>query len=1237
MPSIESIQSRLTEIDASTFQRLGDDYFTLCSEIKYKEIKPIGLSPGKRAPKTGTPDTLIILENEKYILVEYTTKKRNEKKSEYIKKLKDDLIKCQNPKKTGIQLKDVRQIILASSHLITIKDRKEILSVLKSKHTTVTFCDLDFWAKEIRRNSFLASNYLNLPLESNQVLGIEEFIREYERGGISTPLSNKFLHRSSELQAAESSIKENVVYVLSGPPGVGKTKLALEAITKHKTEHPDTLVLCLKDKGSFTLDDIRTHFFQHKSYLIFIDDANRCARILDLVINSILEGMTIRLVLTVREYAQHEIESVLIRFKPKIDKIKPFEDNEIIDILRTVANFSRSAINKILSIALGNPRIALMAARVANETQTLKSIANATEIFDQYFGNIVKDKQTFSAVEHLKCLGILSVFRAIDLSSDEANRILQSFQISSHEFWESANELEDIEFVEIDGDLIRITEQNLQAYSFYKAFLLEKRLSIATLLNDFFSKHSNRIKDIIVSANNTFDYENIREKTISSLLNRLKLIKDEGEKILFLECFWFYCPNQTFQFAKRHIENLPFETSEEQEKIDSIHLTSKHFRLLIHFLDYNNENFLPALELLIEFVKRSPNHFQQLVEIVNGRLTYSEDSYPKYQKQEKYLKLLVKHWNKDQLYRRLFVSTANQFLYSKFTISVPTHKRNSISLAQHSAPLNASLKKQRKLIWSQINEKFESNPFEFTRIVTHYAEYRIDLIKTFVSYDAPFLSKIVLNKYDPSNLVQLLGAARVRELVSKLRIGTNLGSEIKTRLLSSKLYKHYTILSWNHDPLRLEYKGDYEKFAEYKSKLVIDSFNHLPIDEVEQLVNDVHTWCPQIGDHYSNGILASIDILGNHFISTTDIPKAWKILDVVTQAENSLNFVPYRVIESISRMPELHEPYLAFFNKYKFRSEVTWFGTFISGLPEDRVLENHKELLQRLIARQNQRFYFDFAWITSLCKTFEESPRDLLTQFLKMWRKSEIQVSFPREFFIESEHLNIPNDLLEDAYIMQYLINDTFDFRGESFKVLIEKDDRFLIKFCRAVFGVKEFRGSKDASFIKGLIGHPRLEILATQFLDYLSANSHLYSADFYTVLKEVFAGSNLDFKGFVVGYLSKNARKISKAKIVMETVDEVWSGHVTEFLRIFLKHNSKLDDFKKMNWSMTGGFFAARTNISEIYLSKWKAIENVMKEFESVKYLEHKLFVEEMVQYSEQRALQESKELFLKRSFYDD
>lgn len=41
MPSIESIEHKLFQLDATTFQRLGDDYFSQCANVKYNEFRPV--------------------------------------------------------------------------------------------------------------------------------------------------------------------------------------------------------------------------------------------------------------------------------------------------------------------------------------------------------------------------------------------------------------------------------------------------------------------------------------------------------------------------------------------------------------------------------------------------------------------------------------------------------------------------------------------------------------------------------------------------------------------------------------------------------------------------------------------------------------------------------------------------------------------------------------------------------------------------------------------------------------------------------------------------------------------------------------------------------------------------------------------------------------------------------------------------------------------------------------------
>lgn len=88
MSSIETIEHKLIQLDASTFQRLGDDYFLQCANVKYKEFRPVGLAPGQRAPRKGTPDTLIELQSGKYVLVEYTTKERAKRKLRFLRSLR---------------------------------------------------------------------------------------------------------------------------------------------------------------------------------------------------------------------------------------------------------------------------------------------------------------------------------------------------------------------------------------------------------------------------------------------------------------------------------------------------------------------------------------------------------------------------------------------------------------------------------------------------------------------------------------------------------------------------------------------------------------------------------------------------------------------------------------------------------------------------------------------------------------------------------------------------------------------------------------------------------------------------------------------------------------------------------------------------------------------------------------------------------------------------------------------
>ena len=71
---------------------------------------------------------------------------------------------------------------------------------------------------------------------------------------------------------------------MTGPSGIGKTRLALEVCRKKDKE--EVKVYCIKSNGNLLYEDIKYYISDPGKYLIFFDDANMVAS-LDNVLNTI--------------------------------------------------------------------------------------------------------------------------------------------------------------------------------------------------------------------------------------------------------------------------------------------------------------------------------------------------------------------------------------------------------------------------------------------------------------------------------------------------------------------------------------------------------------------------------------------------------------------------------------------------------------------------------------------------------------------------------------------------------------------------------------------------------------------------------------------------------------------------------------------------------------------------------------------------------------------------------------
>ena len=87
--------------------------------------------------------------------------------------------------------------------------------------------------------------------------------------GINAPIDCELLHRDDEINETCKSIKDNTVTILTGPSGIGKTRLALEACRKQNGD--EIKVYCIKSNGNLLYEDIKYYIDTPGKYLLFFD------------------------------------------------------------------------------------------------------------------------------------------------------------------------------------------------------------------------------------------------------------------------------------------------------------------------------------------------------------------------------------------------------------------------------------------------------------------------------------------------------------------------------------------------------------------------------------------------------------------------------------------------------------------------------------------------------------------------------------------------------------------------------------------------------------------------------------------------------------------------------------------------------------------------------------------------------------------------------------------------------
>lgn len=599
MSKFIEIQNAIKGLGPGEYQRFCSEYST--KKFEFSNMHDLGSKEGTNKTTKGIPDSYSIDENQKYTLLMYGTV---EKKS--IAKLTKDIKDACDEKKTGITKEQIKEIICFHTNTnIKPGDYNKLINLVPG--IKITLIDIDSMSHDIYENyQGIAYDFLNIPIDTNQISDIKTFIERYDKFSINSPLGLDFIYRKDK-DLIYQNIMNSKMTIISGKPGNGKTKISLEVL-KELEKKENYIPLCIRINGLNLYNDIKTSIKSDKKYIIFIDDINNLNglnSIIDLIITN--KNERIKIVATIRDYLLDEVLNKLNAcIEPNIYLLNKMEDSELIDILEKNYNvINKEWQKKILKISNGNPRLAIMSF-IAVRDEKIKSLNSVYDVFKNYYDNIFKEKNI--SAREIDILFYISLLSPISTSNEIVKKFLNDLQIFDINEFKKLRDMELIDY--FNEDALKICDQNFANYLLYKYLIVDKTIKVSVLLKQLYPNFINKFINAINMINEQF----YNEETLNYIIAEINKVWNEeayNNDWKFVEYFHNVNPSKALLKIKNKVDSYTKEELPEEIKYNSnVYLNDS---LLSLISDFKNTDYLKlSFELLLSYLEKRPGLYNEI-------------------------------------------------------------------------------------------------------------------------------------------------------------------------------------------------------------------------------------------------------------------------------------------------------------------------------------------------------------------------------------------------------------------------------------------------------------------------------------------------------------------------------------------------------------------------------------------------------------------------------------------------
>lgn len=1242
MSKLTDIKRRIDELDGGAFQNLCDTY--LCYK-GYGNGYSLGMSTGTNKTAKGNPDTYFLTADNKYVFVMYTTQK-----TDFFNKAIEDIDKCFDSKKTGIKSDDVAEIIYCHTYgRLTAGEDKKLRDYCIKRGAILNIIGLDVLGNELFMHyPIIAKEYLDISVGTGQITTIESFIQAHNNNKMSAPLNTTFMFREKEIEKACEMLKTNNILLVYGPSGVGKTRFSVE-LCKELEEKQGYKTICIKSNGLEIYDDLISSIEPNEKYIALVDDANELAG-LQFVLEYLQtnDGKKIsKIIVTVRDYAQQEVLKKILDYekpgKIKIDALKDEDIRKLIEVCYDIKNNIYS--DRIVEIAEGNARIAMLAGKLIKDTGKLESIMDASELYANYYGKQLEEILSSSKTE-IYSAGIIAFLQSIRLDAlDKLSGIFSAISLTADDFITDIKHLYSLEIVDLCNDkAAKISDQTFSNFLIKYVFVDKRLIPLDLMIKVCFDFNKNRTISACNILLNVFSDSNVRsylEEQINKVWDEMKDDKDKFTP--FFKAFHMIRPTETLLLLKERIENedsIDFDVSTIDFKInnDGTHISDEIIELLCSF---NNCEQLPeAIELLLVYYTKRPDLFNEVYTAFIREFGIDKDSERfKYYSVSKAVESLCYYLKTNNNGNSLALFVRVAVYYLNFVVSkTEGGRRNTFTI--YTIPVNATKEviQYRKILINELQNIYKRGLYkkEIEFALKNYGAGKSDYIDYEIVREEYSDVMSIVAHLQKDNLCHCLIVKHLKKVFEKGKI--DFDHETIDKFIKSPKSIIFSIINGD----RKEYLSmTQDEECAHRNGITEALIKNYSIQDYELLFQTALEVDKELENRtygFSTGLKYVFDIVSKNNTLYAEI------IELYLHYDTPCNVHPANILSKLFTFMTVDEV-KTLIDKYDFTQKNTWLWHFYVEMPENQIEAKHTgELLSFFNSPPTQLKSAGYRPLDDIKKfacvdnnIFEKASRTILANY----DKSPFVFSLYFELLFNPYHItpkdlillySFDKELLADIYLKGVLYSEHFDCTGEFLIEFLKESPEFVDKYLIQCTQTEKYRYRKYESYMDRLRGVWREN-------DYINKVDYIVDK-LYTLLKD----SHWDFEHCVkdLFVLNQNDKEEVVAK-QDEWINKCIEKNYADFdfmhslfcvlvemptdrrraaLLKFLSLNSNYDDFEKIplepsSWGGSGSMIPYMQN-RITYLS------SLIPYLSGVKYLKHKQRIERRINSWEKEIRQE-------------